>query len=95
MEGGANVISEAARIGTPVLASRMSGNIGMLGAKYPGYYPVADDAALAELLMRAKGDRAFYRALQAALRTRRARAPRRSTSRARRRRRSGCGRRGR
>jgi putative glycosyltransferase (TIGR04348 family) len=31
MEGGANVIAEAARIGTPVLASRVSGNVGMLG----------------------------------------------------------------
>ena len=72
MEGGANVIAEAARIGTPVIASRMSGNIGMLGAKYPGYYPVADDAALAELITRAKSDRAFYRRLQTALRARRA-----------------------
>jgi putative glycosyltransferase (TIGR04348 family) len=72
MEGGANVIAEAARIGTPVIASRMSGNIGMLGAKYPGYYPVADDATLAELITRAKSDRAFYRRLQSALRARRA-----------------------
>jgi len=71
MEGGANVIAEAARIGTPVIASRMPGNIGMLGAKYPGYYPVADDAALAELITRAKSDRAFYRRLQGALRARR------------------------
>jgi putative glycosyltransferase (TIGR04348 family) len=50
MEGGANVISEAARIGTPVLASRMSGNIGMLGKDYPGYFPLCDEAALARLI---------------------------------------------
>jgi len=72
MEGGANVIAEAARIGTPVLASRVSGNIGMLGRDYPGFYPLADDAALAELIRRAMHERAFYRQLRDALRVRRA-----------------------
>jgi len=72
MEGGANVICEAARIGTPVLASRVSGNIGMLGPAYPGYYPIADDVALAQLLDRAMKDRAFYAGLKKALRARRA-----------------------
>jgi putative glycosyltransferase (TIGR04348 family) len=71
MEGGANVIAEAARIGTPVIASRMSGNLGMLGSKYPGYYPVGDDAALAELLRRAMRDAKWYRSLKTALRARR------------------------
>jgi putative glycosyltransferase (TIGR04348 family) len=71
MEGGANVIAEAARIGTPVIASRMSGNIGMLGADYPGYYPVADDRALAALLTRAAHERRFYASLKSALRARR------------------------
>jgi putative glycosyltransferase (TIGR04348 family) len=70
MEGGANVIAEAARIGTPVIASRMPGNIGMLGERYPGYYPVADDAALAQLIARAKNNAKFYRQLQRALRAR-------------------------
>lgn len=72
MEGGANVIAEASRIGTPVLASRVSGNIGMLGAHYPGYYALADDAALAALIRRAMSDRRFYRQLKSALRARRA-----------------------
>jgi len=72
MEGGANVIAEAARIGTPVIASRVSGNVGMLGARYPAYYPLADDAALAELIGRAASDRQFYRRLKSALRERRA-----------------------
>ena len=72
MEGGANVVCEAARIGTPVVASRMSGNIGMLGRDYPAYYPVADHAALARLLAQAKHDAAFYRRLKKALRARRA-----------------------
>ncbi len=52
MEGGANVIVEALAAGTPVLASRMSGNIGMLGKDYPGYFPVGDDKALAALVER-------------------------------------------
>jgi putative glycosyltransferase (TIGR04348 family) len=72
MEGGANVIAEAARIGTPVLASRVSGNIGMLGRDYPGFYPLADDAALAELIRRSVHERAFYRRLKDALHARRA-----------------------
>ncbi len=52
MEGGANVIVEAITAGTPVLASHMSGNIGMLGHEYPGYFPVGDDKALLALLQR-------------------------------------------
>jgi putative glycosyltransferase (TIGR04348 family) len=50
MEGGANVICEAARIGTPVLGSRMPGNVGMLGTSYPGYYRLGDERALAHLI---------------------------------------------
>ena len=71
MEGGANVIAEAARIGTAVLASRVSGNIGMLGARYPGYYPLGDEAALGRLIARAASDRVFLRQLHGALRARR------------------------
>jgi hypothetical protein len=54
-----------------VLASHVSGNIGMLGADYPGYYPLADDAALANLLERAAAQSKFYRQLKTALRARR------------------------
>jgi putative glycosyltransferase (TIGR04348 family) len=50
LEGGANVIVEAVRSGTPVLASRVPGNVGMLGADYAGYFPHGDAAALADLL---------------------------------------------
>jgi putative glycosyltransferase (TIGR04348 family) len=63
MEGGANVISEAVVDGTPVLASRIPGSIGLLGADYPGYFPVGDTQKLAELLERAESDAAFYRRL--------------------------------
>jgi putative glycosyltransferase (TIGR04348 family) len=64
MEGGANVVCEALRIGLPVLASRISGNIGLLGAAYPGYYPVENEKALARLLQRAIGDPRFYAQLK-------------------------------
>lgn len=63
MEGGANVICEAARIGVPVLASDIAGNIGMLGRDYPGYYPLGDERKLAALIERARIDERFYRSL--------------------------------
>jgi putative glycosyltransferase (TIGR04348 family) len=71
MEGGANVIAEAVRIGTPVLASRVAGNVGMLGARYPGYFPLGNEARLATLIARARTDGNFYKALRAALAGRR------------------------
>ena len=64
MEGGANVVCEALRIGVPVLASRISGNIGLLGAGYRGYFPLEDDRALARLIRRTAGDKTFYRTLK-------------------------------
>ena len=54
MEGGANVICEAARIGTPVLASRVPGNIGMLGPGYPGYYRLFNEKSLARLIEKSR-----------------------------------------
>ncbi len=59
MEGGAHVIMEAVCSGTPVLASRMDGNVGMLGGGYDGYFSVGDAPALAALLRRCKNDKAF------------------------------------
>jgi len=72
MEGGANVICEAARIGVPVLASRVRGNLGMLGRDYPGYFPLFDEKALARLIERCRLDRSFYERLRAAVARRRA-----------------------
>jgi putative glycosyltransferase (TIGR04348 family) len=63
MEGGANVICEAVMAGTPVLATRIPGNIGMLGTDYAGYFPFGDEVALAELMSRAETDPDFYRTL--------------------------------
>lgn len=56
MEGGAHVVIEAMRSGTPVLASRIDGNLGLLGAGYEGVFEPGDDAALAALLLRARDD---------------------------------------
>ena len=55
-EGGANVVSEAIACGTPVLGSRIDGNIGLLGKDYPGYFPVGETAALRKLILRAVQD---------------------------------------
>ena len=60
MEGGANVVCEALRIGVPVLASRISGNVGLLGARYCGYFPLGNEKSLARLMRRAVCDRGFY-----------------------------------
>jgi putative glycosyltransferase (TIGR04348 family) len=60
MEGGANVIIEAITSGVPVVASDISGNRGMLGNDYAGYFPLGDAAELARLIERAASDRAFY-----------------------------------
>ena len=66
MEGGANVVVEAVTSGTPVLGSRISGNVGMLGSDYPGWFDVGDATGLATLVRRAHGDRAFLAGLAAA-----------------------------
>ncbi len=73
MEGGANVLSEALIARTPILASRIASSVGVLGASYPGFFPVGDTAALARLLLRAERDSAFYRSLVAASAERRPR----------------------
>ena len=64
LEGGANVISEAARAGVPVLASRIPGSVGLLGARYPGYFRCGDTAGLARLMRRAETDHVYYRKLE-------------------------------
>jgi putative glycosyltransferase (TIGR04348 family) len=71
MEGGANVISEAVVARLPVVASRIAGSVGLLGADYPGYYPVEDTAALRALLLRAESEPDVYAALEAACAARR------------------------
>ncbi len=71
LEGGASVVSEAVASGVPVLASRVDGNVGLLGAGHPGLFPFGDTRALARLLGRAEGDPRFLAALARAGRLRR------------------------
>lgn len=52
MEGGANVLSEAITASVPILASRIDGNVGILGRDYPGYFDVGGTKELAQLLTR-------------------------------------------
>jgi len=63
MEGGANVVIEAITSGTPVIASHISGNLGLLGAAYPGYFEPGDAKALAETLQCAQAEPSYRRAL--------------------------------
>jgi putative glycosyltransferase (TIGR04348 family) len=69
-EGGANVVSEAIVAGVPILASRVDGNVGLLGRDYGGYFPVGDTRALAGLMRRLEEDPSFLPALAKALRAR-------------------------
>jgi putative glycosyltransferase (TIGR04348 family) len=64
MEGGAHVIMEAVCSGTPVIASDIAGNQGMLGEDYSGYFPVGDAQALALLIQRCKDEPHFIDTLQ-------------------------------
>lgn len=64
MEGGANVVSEAIRIGVPVIASRIPGNTGLLGRDWPALFRVADDRGLARLMRRFADDAAFRATLR-------------------------------
>ena len=51
MEGGAHVVMEAICASTPVLASRIDGNVGLLGEQYPAYFEWGNANALANLLL--------------------------------------------
>ena len=66
MEGGAHVVIEAISAGTPVLASRIDGNLGLLGSDYPGLFDWGDAQALATLLAQARDNLAMLPSLQAA-----------------------------
>lgn len=70
MEGGANVASEAIAANLPVIASCVSGNIGMMGEDYAGYYPLEDERALAALLTRFEADDNFRARLLAQVKAR-------------------------
>ena len=51
IEGGAHVVMEAVCSGTPVMASRIDGNVGMLGVDYAGYFDFGDVNGLVAMIM--------------------------------------------
>lgn len=73
VEGGANVIAEAVSAGTPVVASRVAGNVGMLGRGYSGYFEPGDASGLARLLVRVLQERGYLELLRRECATLRAR----------------------
>ena len=61
------MISEAVVNGVPVLASRIDGNIGLLGRNYPALFDVGDTGALAALMSRIEHEATFYQELKGAI----------------------------
>ena len=57
VEGGAHVVIEAVRSGTPVLASRIDGNVGLLGDGHTAYFEPGDAAGLASQIKALQHDR--------------------------------------
>ncbi len=70
MEGGANVVGEAVVAGVPILASRIPGNVGLLGRSYPGYFELGQTRELTRLLLRAETEPDFLARLRNHIRRR-------------------------
>jgi putative glycosyltransferase (TIGR04348 family) len=64
IEGGANALSEAIVASVPILASRIDGNVGILGTDYPGLFDVGDTEQLARLLARAENHQEYLAELR-------------------------------
>ena len=64
MEGGSNAVIEAITAGVPVLASRISGNVGLLGEDYAGFFPTGDAVGLGRLMARAEAEPGFLQQLR-------------------------------
>ncbi len=60
LEGGAHVILEALQSGTPVLASNIGGNVGMLDDGYPGLFELGNEFAMVALIRQCATDANFY-----------------------------------
>lgn len=63
MEGGSNAVLEAMVLGVPVLASRIEGNVGLLGQDYEGYFEEDDKVGFLSLTKRFLGEVSFRRML--------------------------------
>lgn len=64
-EGGSNAVAESIALGTPVLASKVEGNVGMLGDDYVGYFEPNNPRLLADLIECALTDSAFQQEIHA------------------------------
>jgi putative glycosyltransferase (TIGR04348 family) len=64
-EGGSNAVAEAVVSGVPVLATRIDGAIGQLGADHPGFFEVGDVEGLAQLFERLERHPDFEQSLRA------------------------------
>lgn len=59
-EGGANVISESIIAGTPIIASKIPGSVGLLGKDYGGYFETGNTKHLRSVLLRCEAEPDFY-----------------------------------
>lgn len=66
VEGAPTVVVEAVASGTPVLASRIPGHVGLLGSDYPGLFEPGDAGALATLIENGLDEPAMLPALSQA-----------------------------
>ncbi|MEE9311359.1 MAG: selenoneine biosynthesis selenosugar synthase SenB [Planctomycetota bacterium] len=60
MEGGANAATEALACGTPFISTEIKGLQGLMGKEFPGFFPLRDANALAELLEKCANNTEFY-----------------------------------
>ncbi|SHI40392.1 Glycosyltransferase involved in cell wall bisynthesis [Rubritalea squalenifaciens DSM 18772] len=70
LEGGANAVGESILLGTPVLASKIEGNLGMLGDDYAGYFTPDDPGSLATIIRRVIEEPEFLQLLRQQIHTR-------------------------
>ena len=57
-------MSEAIVASVPILASRVAGNVGILGKDYPGLFTTGNSQQLAQLMRRAECDARFFAELK-------------------------------
>ena len=60
-------MSEAIVAGLPVIATAIDGCMGVLGAEYPGFFPVGHEDELTDMLVRAEQDSVYLSSLEIAL----------------------------